>query len=326
MDWLENYDNYLTDVSDDELNNRFSAAIVQGVKLVCMNLFKWENLPDTIEPWMLENWLFNLGWVGFGYDEKYNYIALWANPNEIMDLTYRPTRLTLTGNGGVFNRLVYYGSETEKTLIIDRDHVYSKDTACVLIKNNDLYQSTIDLIFPYIYTYYLAKRKEITTLHQLQLQSLIMASNEDRATIEIMNKNIRKNKPIVSLNVKGMKYEPRPLNLANNSSLLDLNTFAKSIYGEIMEHIGIESINYEKAERLITSEVDKNKQQTEAGIFPLLRTRKEAADLINELFGLNIKVSINDEIKVSRDQITTTISAQDKQTQNMGGTKDEKVN
>ena len=221
---------------------------------------------------------------------------------------------------------MYYGSETEKTLIIDRDRVYNKNTACVLIKNNDLYQSTINLIFPYIYTYYLAKRKEITTLHQLQLQSLIMGSNEDRATIEMLNKAIRKNKPIISLNVKGMKYEPRPLNLANNSSLLDLNTFAKSIYGEIMEHIGIESINYEKAERLITSEVDKNKQQTEAGIFPLLRTRQEAVKLINELFGLNIRVSINDEIKVSHDQITTTISAQDKQAQSMGGSKDEEVN
>lgn len=309
LSYSENYTGLFEDVKEEDLNKSFADSFVKAVKLICMNMFTWEGLPPEIEPWMLENWLFNLGWVGFGYDKEYGYICLWANPQEIMDIDYRPTRMTLTGNGNVFNKLVYYGTDTEKTLLDKEGKIYNKDTACVLIKNNDTYTSTFDLVYPYLYTYYLTKRKEITMLDQLQLQSLIMASNEDRATIEQLKRDIKRNKPIIALNIKGMKYEPKPLTLAFNNNLLDLHSFAKAIYGEIMEHIGIESINYEKAERMITSEVDKNKEQTQAGVFPLLRTRQQACERINELFGLNISVRLNEDIKADDERVPVNISA-----------------
>lgn len=305
--WSYNKD--FLDISEDQLNVKFADAIVRQVMLMCQNMFKWENLPETIEPYMIEQWLFTLGWVGFAYDEKYGYMALWSNQYNFMDLNYRPTNITLLGNGNVFNRLCYYGTETERTLLNDPDMPYNRDTACVVIKNNTMYMSTYDLIFPYVYSYYAVKRKEITMLDQLQLQSLIMANPEDRNSLEALKRDIRKNKPIVAMNIKGMKSEPKPLVLSNNNNLLDLQTLAKSLYGEIMEHIGINSLNYEKAERMITSEVDQNKEQTMATADTLLKERELACERINDLFGLNVKVSLNEDIKLPVNEPSLNISA-----------------
>jgi len=285
-------------ISDDaSLNNKFINSIFNQIRLMAMNMFVWKNLPDNIEPYMIENWLFDLGYVGFAYDQRYGYITLWSNPDSLLELYYRPTSVSMIGNGVTFNKLVYYGTDSDKLLLNKTGAPYTRDNSCVIIKNNINYQSTYSLLYPYIYTYYAAKRKEITMLDQLQLQSLIMASQEDRASLEQLKKDIRANKPIIALNVRGMKYEPKPMVLTNNNYLLDLQTFAKSVYGEVMERLGINSINYEKAERLITSEVDKNEEQTNAIASMLLTERKKACNRINELFGLNIDVEINKDIK-----------------------------
>lgn len=305
---LWHYTGDFLNIDDERLNARFADAIVRQVALMCQNMFKWEGLPDQIEPYMIEQWLWGIGWCGFAYDERFGYLALSSNQYNFLDIDYRPTNISLIGNGNVFNRLCYYGTETERTLLNRTDTPFNRDTACVVIKNNTMYMSTYDLIYPYVYSYFAVKRKEITMLDQLQLQSLIMASPEDRNALEGVKRDIRKNKPIVALNIKGMKSEPKPLVLANNNALLDLQTLAKSLYGEIMEHIGINSLNYEKAERMITSEVDQNREQTMATADTLLKERELACERINQLFGLNVSVSLNDDIKLPVDEPSLSIS------------------
>lgn len=299
------------DVTDDQLNRKFVDSIVRQVSMMCQNMFVWNNLPETIEPYMIEQWLWGVGWCGFAYDERYGYVALSSNQFDLMSVNYRPTHVTMVGNGTYFDRLVYYGTETERTLLNQTDTPFNENTACVVIRNNPQYVSSYQLLYPYIYAYYATKRKEITMLDQLQLQSLIMASPEDRPQLEGLKKDIRKNKPIITLNIKGMKSEPKPLVLANNSSLLDLQTLAKSLYGEIMERIGINSLNYEKRERMITDEVDQNKEQTMATSDILLKERQLACDRINELFGLNISVELNSDIQYSETDADYGVRAQD---------------
>ena len=48
-------------ISDDaSLNNKFINSIFNQIRLMAMNMFVWKNLPDNIEPYMIENWLFDL--------------------------------------------------------------------------------------------------------------------------------------------------------------------------------------------------------------------------------------------------------------------------
>lgn len=308
-DIYRDYTSDFTEVNDDKLNARFVNSIMTQIRLMAMNMFKWEGLPDNIEPYMIERWLFDLGYVGFAYDKEYGYMTLWSNPTNLLELYYRPTRVTMTGNANIFDRFVYYGDNSDKLLIDTPKPVYSRDNTCVIIRNNPSYISTYEILYPYIYSFYAAKRKEITMLDQLQLQSLIMCSQEDKASLEMLKRDIRGNKPIIALNIRGMKYEPKPLVLTNNNFLLDLQSFSKSIYGEIMERLGIDSVNYEKAERMITSEVDKNKEQTNAMGDMLLEQRQHACDLINDLFGLNVKVSLNSTIKDDTEKPSLSIAS-----------------
>lgn len=292
-------------LDDAKLNAKFAQAIIRDIQLKVGNIFIYENLPNTIDKEFIENNLFYFGFVSFSYDKEHGYLVLpcsaWQN---MLELNFKPTTAVINGQGYIKTKLIYYGKDTEKRLLYNNKNVYDKQTACVIIKNNCLYYSTFDLLFPDLYTYYLSKRKLPIALHNLQLQNLISCDYEDRANLNALIKDIKDNKFVIGINKKAFKGQPlQPLNLLGANNLMELDTLTKSLYGKILEKIGILSLNYEKRERMISDEVNSNKEQTNINLDYMLKEREKACERINELFDLNIKVRINtdyvEELKVS---------------------------
>ena len=74
----------------------------------------------------------------------------------------------------------------------------------------------------------------------------------------------------------------------------------RTIINEYLAKLGINSLSVEKAERLVVSEAEANKQELEISGEYWLATRREAADEVNRIFGTNISVKIK---SVERAQI-----------------------
>ena len=76
-----------------------------------------------------------------------------------------------------------------------------------------------------------------------------------------------------------------------------LETLKHSIWNEALTFLGIENSNQDKRERLVADEVASNYGNVEAQRNIFLNARQIAADKINQMFGLDIKVSFNSDIK-----------------------------
>ena len=70
----------------------------------------------------------------------------------------------------------------------------------------------------------------------------------------------------------------------------ELQTYKHQLWNEALTYLGVENVNTDKKERLISDEVVNNMGDVEAERFTRLNARKQACDEINKLFGLDVKV------------------------------------
>ena len=293
---MENERLDILNVDDEKLSKYIFDSILTDFKLLAMNIFSWEGLPDTIEPHIIEEMLFMHGMVGFVRTKEHGDLVLNVAPWTYNDINFKPTNATLIGMGYTLNKLVYWGKGTEKTRVLpDLEPLNKVDNSCVIIKNNDLYTPTFNLLYPYLYGYFKAKMKLYVNLEQLSLNNIIVGDMDDQKNYNTLIKRVRKNNPFNFLNVKKMKGKPENLELNIDFKAQELETLCKSLYGEALGKLSISAMEFEKRERMVTDEVNKNDEQIDTRLDAFLRNRQHACDLINELTGLNVKVKINDK-------------------------------
>lgn len=64
----------------------------------------------------------------------------------------------------------------------------------------------------------------------------------------------------------------------------------------MLDFLGINNANTDKKERLITNEVDSNNDLINYYLNCFYKTRKQACDMINEKYGLDIKIVLNKDV------------------------------
>lgn len=286
----------ILNVDDEALSLQIYESILNDFKILAMNIFTYEGLPDTIEGWMIEERLFSKGKVGVVRTKEHGDLMLDIAPWTFNDINFKPTNAQLIGMGYTIDRLVYWGKGTKDTRIIpELEPVNNSDNSCVIIKNNDLYVSTFDILYPYLYGYFKAKMKLYVNLEQLSLNNIIVGDADDRKNYETLVKRVRRNNPYNFLNIKKMKSKPEMLEMNINFKAQELETLCKSLYGEALGKLGISAMEFEKRERMITDEVNKNDEQIDTRLDAMLRNRQRGWDLYNELNGTNVKVKINEK-------------------------------
>ena len=90
----------------------------------------------------------------------------------------------------------------------------------------------------------------------------------------------------------------------SSTHILDFWQARQNLYKEFLAEIGI-SKSTDKRERLITDEVMQDMPLYQFNLDDMLKARQDAAEKINNLFGLSVSVNINPAVKANNEEVTT---------------------
>lgn len=259
---------------------------IERFKKICLSMFEWKNLPKSMNARYLEECLYYKGQAGLLRDETFGFINTQVSSNGDINIYGLPSSL----------HCYSYGYSTDRTLYTGLKEDNSKD--CILVMNNwDRIptSSTIELFCQKL------ADADLTASVNIKAQKtpvLIVVDESQRLMMENLYSQYDGNRPFIF----GDK------NQVDGSLIKSITTgapyiadkvmeYKKQIWNEALQFLGINSLQTEKKERLITDEASSNNELINLNLQSLLIPRQEACKQFNELFGLTGENAISVRVR-----------------------------
>lgn len=240
-------------------------------KLIALNMFEWDGLPSGIDERHIERLLFRDGVAIFFRDKKQSYMCLKADPGADLNINEDPLGWWATGFGY---------------------HEYYDADDCVIIRNNKLLTPTEDFIYYYAYKLSETDRTADVNVKACKTPYIFACDDKDVLSFKQIFRKIDGNEPAVfadkGLNLESLQVLQTGVKFLGN----DLQTYRHSIENELLTFLGVNNVNVEKKERLITDEAEANDELIQSFCDLQLSARQKACEEINKLYELNISVKL----------------------------------
>ena len=241
---------------------------------VAIRLFKWNGLPKEIPVDIMERTQFNDGKVLFFLDKDLGYFAL-------------PT--------AGFTNFNEYGLPVKYRAIGFNGKQWERDTSnSVLIKNTPLLSPCLPTVWDYCTELANIRGAIGVNVNAVKTPLVFTGKREELLAMKNMFKKISGNEPVI--------YAEEGYNQNFNSAITQPTYVGDKLayqfnftLSQVLTYLGINNNPVEKAERLVTAEASSNNDFINANLRARLKARQEAADKINEMFGLNVSVEIDQE-------------------------------
>lgn len=258
------------------LNNRTYLQYYNRLLELAINMYEWKNLPDTVDERFLELTLFSDGMAVFFQDDGgLGYLCLQCMIGGELDIYRIPIDRTAYATNGYQMRL-----DNQNSVIIFNNYTHTNSMLDVEMYARRLYEieRTIDV-----------------NVKAQKTPVLIRATENQRLTMKNLYMQYDGNEPFIfgdkNLDMDGIKVLKTDAPYVADK----LNILKRQIWNEALTYLGIENSNTEKKERLISDEVTTNLGGVEAQRFCRLNARRQAANQINKMFGLNIQVDFRQD-------------------------------
>lgn len=258
------------------LNNRTYLQYYNRLLELAINMYEWKNLPDTVDERFLELTLFSDGMAVFFQDDGgLGYLCLQCMIGGELDVYRIPIDRTAYATNGYQMRL-----DNQNSVIIFNNYTHTNSMLDVEMYARRLYEieRTIDV-----------------NVKAQKTPVLIRATENQRLTMKNLYMQYDGNEPFIfgdkNLDMDGIKVLKTDAPYVADK----LNILKRQIWNEALTYLGIENSNTEKKERLISDEVTTNLGGVEAQRFCRLNARRQAANQINKMFGLNIQVDFRQD-------------------------------
>lgn len=270
--------------SSKSLVNKYSKDVQKGYEqynnsrlfsyfsLLAKNRFKWTNLPNGIKSYQIEKYLYENGEIGFYFDTNKGYIALPINPIGQVNVYGEHVKYMLNGIG--------------YTKTVDIDDI-------IKIKCND---DSIPAMLQVAFYCDLIDDIETTMFFNLKQQKLpyiIPATKSNELSMRNIFKKIDDGEFAIYVDERLANGGDIGIKVVKTEApyLLDkLQVIKQDIYNELYSYLGINNTNTNKKERLLVDEVNVNNNHILMNLELEYKNRIDAANLINEKYGLNIQV------------------------------------
>lgn len=263
-------------INSDRLNRNTFNDYFNRLFELAINMFKWDNLPDTVDERFLELALCEKGYCLYFNDEIMGNLALTCMIGGELDVYRIPTRRIAFA----VNRY-----QAERT---------NKDS--VLIYNNYLHTPTMQTISLYAERLTAIERAIDVNVNAQKTPIAILTDEKQKRTVEEIYRKYEGNAPVI-IGAKNLDLDSVKAITTGAPYVADkLNILKRQIWNEALTFFGIENANTEKRERLVSDEITSNLGGVQAQRYVMLNAREQAADKINRMFGTNISVKFRQDI------------------------------
>ena len=268
-----------------------------------ISMFEWKNLPETIDERFLELALFSMGMAVFFKDEVLGYLAL---------------RTTISGGFNVYRipikRRAFADNGYNKELDIDNS---------VIIYNNLIHTNSMLDVRLFADKLSELDRTIMVNAKAQKTPVLIKCDENQRLTMKNMYKEYDGNAPVIfgdkNLNANGLSV----LKTDAPYTADRLYTLKTQVWNEALTYLGISNINSVKKERMITDEVTRNQGGVVASRYSRLESRRQACNMINRMFGLDIWCDYREDYRQLDEFIQTEDVEGEPDSEGRGGTNEQ---
>lgn len=256
------------------LNDRILTDYFYRLMLISKALFKWENLPNGIDEKWIERYLFTEGACLFYKDPTLGFMVAKMGENGMLNAYDEPTN--------VFPYATNYEYTGDQLI---------NNVNSVIIRNNDDMLPTAPTIQLYAYKLTNIDRTIDTNIMAQKMPIVVKCTDKQKLSLKQAMNQRNDNEPVIYAD-KGLNTEEIQVLKTDAPIVFDKLQIQKhAVWNECMTFLGVNNANMDKRERLVTNEVEANNQQVQASEDVMLKARERACELINKMFGTNIKVS-----------------------------------
>lgn len=261
------------------INDKTYIDYLNRLKIIAISLFTWKGLDDVAgygASRFMELNLYEFGKSCFLKDKELGFKVLRAMPDDKYNIYYLPSRVRAYSLG--YNEMYDFD-----------DLVY--------VMNNELELPTLDTVSLMSYRLFETERTIDINLTAMKTPILIEGDTKTILTLKNVYMQYSGNTPFIFGN-KQFDISNK-LNVLKTDApyLIDkLELHKHEIWNECMTYLGINNANTDKKERLITDEVESNNDLINFYLNCFYKTRKQACDLINKKYNLNIEIELNKDV------------------------------
>lgn len=253
----------------DLLNDLTFRTQYDKFKLVALNEWEWDNLPDGIQPRHIEKLLFSRGYACFFRDPKMSHMCLECDTGGTVNVYGDP--LSYRAHGFNYQR------------VMDADE-------CVIIRNNLLALPTEPFVLHYVNKLTEAERTMDVNVKSCKTPIIFACDDKDVLTFKRIFQQVDGNVPAIfadrGLNLDSITAFQTGVKFMGN----ELMDYKRSVESDLLTFLGQNNTPVDKKERLITDEAEANNQLIESFAELQMEARQKACEEINAMFGLNVSV------------------------------------
>lgn len=273
MGKLENYLERMTGNAFRMLCDRYKNIAVQ--------LFIWKNLPEGISSEILEDMLY----------EKGKVVCLKSRVK--VNGVEMPTPLIFLSVTGEYDFNIYEIPQRISAGKKDANVNNLKIDDCVIVRNNYLKLPSRQVV-----EFYCQKMNNIDMAKDMNINAsktpFILKAENQKQLLSYQNffKSIACTDPLIVVD-SNFRINGDSELVINTGVELKLEQYQKAYIdykNELLTLFGINNLETEKKERLLTDEIDSNNELIESFIISSLKWRKTACEEINKKWGTNISV------------------------------------
>lgn len=246
---------------------------------IVLNLYKWKNLPNTIDERYMEKSLAIEGNVAFTLEENIGYIALPANYMGYMNVYGNPTMIEMFSTYRNYHLVRKVGMDA---------------TFCW---NNFTRTQSYPIISIFAHRLADLDRSIDVNAGWQKTPALIRTTKEKELSVRNAIMQIQGNYSVV-IGDKSLYEDDMFIDNIDCPFVGDkLSMLRRDIFYEFLTWFGVENSDIQKKERLVSAETTGNDGAIEMSRNTMLNARKTFVKQTNEMFGLNIDVEFNSNLE-----------------------------